>query len=158
MIPKFNGTNGPVAFFAGSFNPFTTGHASLVERGLGLFGRIIIGVGINEQKASSSDTDSRVADIAALYSDEPRVSVTGFSCLTTEAAIKHGATHLLRGVRSTVDFEYERNMADINRRISGLETVLLYALPELACVSSSAVRELRHFGADITEFLPGKHT
>lgn len=151
MIPKSKET---VGFFAGSFNPFTIGHASLVERGLGLFNRIIIGVGINESKGMQDEVNIRVKHIAELYKQEPRVSVVSYSSLTTDAASQNGATHLLRGIRSVADFEYEKNIADLNRKISGFETVLLFTTPEMACVSSSAVRELEHFGMDVSEFLP----
>lgn len=144
------------AFFAGSFNPFTIGHADIVGRGLGLFDRVVIGVGINPAKQTAEDVAERVGEIARLYDDEPRVSVVSYSCLTTDAALEAGATVLLRSVRDVTDFEYERNLADVNRRISGLDTVFLTALPELACVSSSLVRELRRFGRSGEEFLPHK--
>ncbi len=142
------------AFFAGSFNPFTVGHANIVERGLALFDRVVIGVGINPAKTSPADVSARVGEIAALYADEPRVEVVSYSTLTTDAALAAGASVLLRSVRDVTDFEYERNLADVNRRLSGLDTVFLTALPELACVSSSLVRELRHFGRSGAEFLP----
>ena len=77
-----------------------------------------------------------------------------FDCLTVDAARREGAQFLLRGVRSVADFEYERQLADINRNISGIESVLIYALPELASVSSSMVRELAAYGVDVSEYLP----
>lgn len=148
------------AFFAGSFRPFTAGHASIVDRGLRIFDRIVIGIGVNADKpGSQADADARCAGISAIYRSDPRVSVIVYSGLTADAAAAAGACALLRGVRSVHDFEYERDMADINRRLSGIETVLLYSLPEMACLSSSVVRELRSYGRDVTEFLPEKtHT
>lgn len=142
------------AFFAGSFNPFTIGHADIVERGLKLFDKIIIGVGINPEKQSRSEADDRVESIQRLYKDESRVEVIRYETLTAEAALRSGAIVLLRSVRDLTDYEYERNLADINRRISGLETVILTARPELACISSSMVRELHRFGHPIDEYLP----
>ena len=143
------------AFFPGSFRPFTIGHDSLVRRGLNIFDRIIIGIGINSQKTSDADEASSIADsIRRIYHAEPRVEVIIYDGLTADAAAKAGASALLRGVRSLADFEYERNLADINRQLSGIETVLLYSLPELAAVSSSVVRELSSYGRDISSFLP----
>lgn len=143
------------AFFAGSFNPFTRGHASIVERALPLFERIIIGVGVNALKPCAALEGRARADvIRALYADEPRVEVTVYDTLTVEAARRAGATVLLRGVRSVADFEYERAMSALNRRIDGMETLLLFAEPELECVSSSVVRELQSYGRDVSDFLP----
>lgn len=140
-------------FFAGSFNPFTIGHASIVERALALFDRVVVGIGYNEQKPAGG-IEARLEAIRAVYADEPRVEVMAYSGLTIDAAKKAGCVALLRGVRTAADFEYERTLADANRHLSGLETVLLYSLPELAWVSSSAVRELAHNGVDITPYLP----
>lgn len=143
-----------IAFFAGSFDPFTVGHQSVVERGLRLFDRIVIGVGINAEKTAAEDVDARVADILDVFGDDPRIEVEPYGDLTWEAARRLGCTHLLRGVRSVADFEYERNMADANRNLSGLETVILFTLPEHSFISSSLVRDLQSHGADTTEFLP----
>lgn len=140
--------------FPGSFNPFTVGHQSLVARVLPLFDRVVIAVGVNARKDSGDATAQRVEAIRALYASEPKVSVIAYSGLTVDACESEGARWMLRGVRSTVDFEYERNLADINRRISGIETLLLFTLPEYASVSSSMVRELRSYGRDVSEFLP----
>lgn len=143
-----------IAFFAGSFDPFTVGHQSIVERALTLFDRIVIGIGINSQKIDSEDTQCRVDDIRSIYGNDPRVEVEAYSDLTWQAARRCGCTHLLRGVRSVADFEYERNLADANRSLSGMETVILYTLPELSFISSSLVRDLRSHNEDISEFLP----
>lgn len=140
--------------FPGSFNPFTVGHQSLVARVLPLFDRVVIAVGVNARKDSGDETAQRVEAIRALYASEPKVSVIAYSGLTVDVCEAESARWMLRGVRSTVDFEYEHNLADINRRISGIETLLLFTLPEYAAVSSSMVRELRSYGRDVSEFLP----
>lgn len=141
--------------YCGSFNPFTTGHDSIVRRALTLFDEVVIGVGVNITKAGAAgEADERVAVIRRIYADEPRVRVESFACLAVEFAAKHGAKWLIRGVRSAADFEAERTMADANRAISGIDTLLLPALPELGFVSSSMVRELKRFGQDISDFLP----
>jgi pantetheine-phosphate adenylyltransferase len=143
------------ALFAGSFNPFTIGHASIVERGLQLFDRIVIGIGVNANKPDSqADGEKRAAHLRAVYANEPRVEVITYSTLTVDAAQSVGAKFLLRGVRSARDFEYERDLADVNRRLSGIETVLLYALPDLAVISSSLVRELQSYGKDVANLMP----
>lgn len=143
------------AFYAGTFNPFTIGHKSIVDRALTIFDEVIVGVGYNVNKrGAEEDATSRVANIAEIYSSEPRVKAVCYNTLTTIAAKDIGANVLLRGIRDCADFEYEKNMAEVNRKISGLETVIMLALPEYSCVSSSMVRELQSFGTDISEFLP----
>lgn len=144
------------AIFPGTFNPYTRGHQSIVERGLKLFDRIVIAVGYNEHKAEASagaSAQAIVDEISALYADDDRVEVSLYKGLTVDLAREVGACCILRGVRSTIDFEYEKTLADVNRRLSGIETVLLYTLPELACVSGTMVRELAHNGVDVTEYL-----
>lgn len=143
-----------IAFFAGSFDPFTVGHASVVERALTMFDSVVIGVGVNIRKSGENNASRRVADIARLYEARPEVTVVEYEGLTADAALACGACCLLRGVRSVKDFEYERDLADINRQLSGLETVLIYSLPHHSAISSSAVRELQAFGKDVSEFLP----
>lgn len=142
------------AVFAGSFDPFTVGHHSIVCRALPLFGRIVIGVGVNEQKKYMLSADERVRRIARLYADEPKIEVKAYSDLTVDFALREKARFIIKGVRSVKDFEYERDQADINRMTGGIETVLLYAEPHLASISSSVVRELAHFGSDVSRFLP----
>ncbi|MCM1137945.1 MAG: pantetheine-phosphate adenylyltransferase [Duncaniella sp.] len=142
------------ALFAGSFDPFTIGHNSIVERALPLFDRIVIAVGINAGKASAIPVEEKIARIKTLYDENPKIKVISYQGLTIDVCRQEGARWLLRGVRSVVDFEYERNLADINRKISGIDTVILFTIPEYACVSSSVVRELEHYGYDTTPFLP----
>lgn len=142
-------------FFAGSFNPFTKGHKSIADRALRLCDGLVIGVGYNICKEGSrTASEKRAGAIKRFYADDERVEVVAYQGLTCDAARLHGCDALLRGVRSVADFEYERNMADVNRRISGIETVLMFASPEDACISSSVVRELEAFGADVSQFLP----
>lgn len=142
------------ALYAGSFNPFTTGHLSILRRGLELFDRVVVVIGINESKSgsrqSAEDLAGRLRE-KLQYGD--RVEVMAWNGLTVDAAEKVGARWLLRGVRSVADYEYERNLADINRAISGIDTVILFAEPELSMVSSSMVRELRRYGRDVADFV-----
>ena len=140
--------------FVGSFDPFTIGHASIVRRALPLFDHIIIGVGVNERKKYMLDAEERVGRIKRLYAEEPKIEVKAYSDLTIDFARREQATYIIKGVRSVKDFEYEREQADVNRLLSGVETIFLYAEPQLSSISSTMVRELQHFGRDISEFLP----
>lgn len=141
------------ALFPGSFRPFTRGHADIVERALALFDEVVIAVGVNVEKPAAV-LDALVEPVRRLYDGNPRVRVEAFTGLTATFAEQCGACCIVRGVRSFKDFEYERDMADVNRQLSGVETVILFSKPELSAVSSSIVRELAAYGADITPYLP----
>lgn len=142
------------ALFAGTFDPYTIGHYSIVTRAMAMFDKIIIAVGRNSTKSSQTDAEKRAENIACIYADEPRIEVTTYEGLTADFAKEQGACCLLRGVRSVRDFEYERDLADLNREISGIETVILLSEPQYAAISSSAVRELMSYGKDVSKFLP----
>ncbi len=140
--------------FVGSFDPFTIGHDSIVRRALPLFDRIIIGVGVNERKKYMYSANERTQAISALYKDEPKIEVKEYDDLTADFARRENAQFIIKGVRSIKDFEYEREQADINKQLCGVETILLYAEQQYESVSSSLVRELIHFGKDVRMFLP----
>jgi pantetheine-phosphate adenylyltransferase len=140
--------------FVGSFDPFTIGHASVVRRVLPLFDEVVIGVGHNISKNSIQTPEERVSDIRRLYADEKKIRVVEYDGLTVDLARQVGAAFLIKGVRSVKDFEYERDQADINRMLTGIETILIMSEPHLAAVSSSLVRELKALGKDITPFVP----
>ncbi len=141
--------------FVGTFDPFTIGHASIVNRVLPLFDKLVIGVvGDNVNKPGMSPAEKRVAAIRQVYNQEPHVDVQVFEGLAMDFAKSLGAQFIVKGVRSVSDFEYEQWQADFNRRLGGIETILLYSEPELASLSSSAVRELAHFGVDVSPYLP----
>lgn len=143
------------AIFAGTFNPFTVGHASIVERGRKLFDRIVIAAGVNVDKPDSQ-SDNNVAAIKELYKDDPSIEVVVWNGLMADLAKQAGARFFLRGVRNTTDFEYEKNMAEINRQLSGIETVILFTRPEHSAISSSTVRELKSYGVNVDNMLPKK--
>ncbi len=143
--------------FVGSFNPFTVGHDSIVTRALPLFDRLVIGVvGDQVHKPDMPSAEVRIKAISELYEGEPRIEVKPYYGLAVDFAKQEGAHYIIKGVRSVKDFEYEREQADINRMLSGIETILLYSEPQYSSVSSSMVRELEHFGVDTTIFLPHK--
>ena len=145
-----------IALFPGSFDPFTKGHQNIVERALPLFDRLVIGIGRNTTKQTLYTPEERQQQIAALFANEPRIEVRIYDVLTVDFAKSVGAQYVLRGVRTMADFEYERTIADVNKRLAGLETVLLFAGADTASISSSLVRELKAFGKDVTDFLPKK--
>ena len=151
--------------FVGSFDPFTIGHDSIVRRALPLFDRLVIGVVgdnvivsvlNNKAKTPLFSVEERVKMLEEVTKDIPNVEVKSFAGLTVDFAKSEDATFIVKGVRSVKDFEYERAQADINRKMSGIETILFYAEPHLESVSSSLVRELAHFGKDVRMFLPEK--
>ena len=141
--------------FVGSFNPFTIGHDSIVTRALPLFDRLVIGVvGDQVHKPDMPSAEERMKAISDLYADEPRIEVKSYFGLAVDFARQEGANYIVKGVRSVKDFEYEREQADVNRQIAGVETLLLYSEPQYSSISSTMVRELRHFGVDVSAFLP----
>lgn len=142
------------AIFPGSFDPFTIGHYSVVKRGLELFDHITIGVGSNCSKKSFFTLEKRLDIIRQAFHDEPRVSVKAYDSLTIDFAKEEEADFILRGVRSANDFEYEKSIADINKRLSSIETVLLFTELQYSAVSSTIVRDLLNYGKDVAAFLP----
>lgn len=144
------------AFYAGSFDPFTIGHFSIANRALEMFDHLIIAVGYNESKRSERSLEERIQHIKMLYGENPKVTIFPYEGLTAEVAREHGATVLVRGVRNTLDFEKEKELADINLEVFGMPTVMIPAAPSLTYVSSSMVRELKHFGHDAEMYIPKK--
>ena len=142
------------AIFPGSFDPFTLGHHSIVMRTLAFMDEVIIGIGFNESKKGLLTLEKKIEGIRKVYADEPRVKVLAYSGLTVDFAREHEAEVIVRGIRSVKDFEYEEGIADINRKLSGIETVFLFTEPEYSAISSSVVRELLHYGKDVSMFLP----
>ena len=145
-----------IALFPGSFDPFTIGHADIIERALPLFDEIVIAVGTNIHKQGADAMSQRVRQIEELYRSEPRIRIVTYTDLSGDLAKREGAQYILRGVRSIKDFEYERDIATTNRMLADIETVLIFSDPRYAHVSSSLIRELRSFGHDVSELLPAK--
>lgn len=143
-----------IAILPGSFDPFTIGHESLVSRGLELVDEIVIAIGVNNTKQTYFTAEQRLAMISELYKNNQAVRVESYSSLTVDFAKEVGAKFVLRGVRTVSDFEYERTIADMNRAISGVDTIVLFTEPSLSHVSSSLVRELLKYNHDITHFIP----
>lgn len=144
-----------IALFAGSFDPFTRGHEAVVEAALQLFDEVVIGVGENISKKGLLSIEARCRLIEDCYKENPRVKVAKYSSLTGDFAREVGATVLVRGVRNTVDFEFERSIEATNRQLfPELTTVLLPTPAECLHISSSLVRELLAFGREVGDYMP----
>lgn len=142
------------AIFPGTFDPFTIGHYSIVERGLELFDEIVIGIGSNQSKKALFSIEKRIHIIQQAFENEPRVKIEAYNSLTVDFAQKVDAKFILRGLRSVGDFEYERTIGDSNHLLTGIETVILFTYATYAHISSTVARDLITYGKDITAFLP----
>ncbi|MBS2210640.1 pantetheine-phosphate adenylyltransferase [Carboxylicivirga mesophila] len=143
-----------IAIFPGSFDPFTVGHEDVVRRGLSLFDKVIIAVGYNSNKKDFFPLEDRMKWIRDVFVDDERVSVEKYEGLTVDFAKEVGCTHILRGIRTAADFEYERAIAQVNKAMSGFDSVFLLTTPEHTPVNSSIVRDIVKHGGDAGQFLP----
>jgi len=144
------------AVFPGSFDPFTVGHENIVLQGLALFDHIIIAVGYNTEKKSCFSAEQRVAFIKAQFAHETRVSVEKYDNMTVDFVKEKKAQTILRGLRTAADFEYERAIAQINRKMSGIDSVFLLTKPEHTPVNSSIVRDILKHHGDASLFVPSE--
>jgi pantetheine-phosphate adenylyltransferase len=141
------------AFFPGSFDPFTKGHESLVLKALTLFDEVIIGLGVNSQKASYFETSKRILHMQSLFTDTKCVKVVSFEGLTVEFCKKNNINFIVRGLRDVKDFEYEKSIAGMNLEISGIETVFFMCEPKLSAINATIVREIHKNGGIIETFV-----
>ena len=139
--------------FPGSFDPFTIGHADLVERALKLGAEVVIAIGINGEKSPLLSANVRKEAIRSFYKDNPKVSVVVYEGLTVDAVRQHGCDAILRGIRSVTDYDKERGLAYANRTIEGVETVILVSEESMQHVSSSLVREMHSFGRSVDNLI-----
>ncbi len=145
-----------VAIFPGSFDPFTIGHENIVYRAVDLFDEIVIGVGYNSSKKDFYPVDTRVEWIKYLFNHEPKVKVAKYEGLTVDFAKECDAQYILRGIRTAADFEYERAIAQVNKAMTGIESVFLLTTPEHTPVNSSIVRDIIKHKGDPSKFIPEK--
>ena len=145
-----------VAIFPGSFDPFTVGHEDIVLRGLDLFDKIIIAVGYNSNKKEFFPVANRVEWIKEIFWDIPKITVRKYEGLTVDFAVEVKANYILRGLRTAADFEYERAIAQVNKKMTGIDSVFLLTQPEHTPVNSSIVRDILKHGGDASLFLPDK--
>lgn len=143
------------AVFPGSFDPFTVGHESIVRRALSMFDKIYISIGYNSEKKGFFPLDVRLNWIRKVFSDEPKICVESFSGLTVDYCRKIGALYILRGLRTSADFEFERAIAQLNKSMyPEIESVFLLTIPEHTPVNSTIVREVIRHGGDASKFVP----
>jgi pantetheine-phosphate adenylyltransferase len=144
-----------VAAYSGTFDPVTLGHSDIIHRAARMFPKLIVAVGLNPSKNPRFTLDERCELIRQVVRDLDNVEVVGFSGLVVDFAREHSVTVLVRGVRTVVDVDYERQMAVMNRDLySQLDTVMLTPSPEYAHLSSSLVRELAGLGAPVEKLVP----
>jgi pantetheine-phosphate adenylyltransferase len=148
-----------IAIFPGSFDPITLGHVDVVKRALPLFDEIVIAIGINTQKKYLFPLEQRMDWIRKVFADEPKVKVESYDGLTVNYCQKRGAKYILRGIRSSADFEYEKTIAQLNHMmVPDIDTFLILSSPELSAISSTIVREIIIGKGDTSKFLPKEVT
>jgi pantetheine-phosphate adenylyltransferase len=144
-----------IAVFPGSFDPFTVGHENIVLRALDLFDHIIVAIGIHSTKQPLLKIEARVEMVRQVFRNTERVSADSFQGLTVDYCRKVNATHMLRGIRTSADFEYERAIAQINKlMLPGVESVFLLTTPEHTPINSTIIRDIIRNGGDASQFLP----
>lgn len=142
-----------IAVFPGSFDPFTKGHEDVVNRFAPLFDEIIIAIGVNQQKKSFFTLESRKSQIESLFAGQSNITVETFNRLTVEFCKEKGAQYLIRGIRNAADSDYEQAIAQMNAKLSDIETVFVMCDSNLAPISSSIVREIKKNEGDISKFV-----
>jgi len=143
-----------IAIYPGSFDPITVGHEAIVLRSYELFNKIFVAIGCNSEKNCFFSIDERLKWIKKTFADLKNIEVVTYQGLTVDFCKSINAKFILRGIRTGADFEYEKNIAQINKKIAGIETVMFFSEPEYTHISSSIIREIYRYGGDISEFVP----
>ena len=144
------------ALFAGSFHPPTVGHADVIRRAAAMFDALVVAVMVNSEKKYLLSAEERVEMLKRICAPYSNVTVVSSDALTVDVAREMGASVLVRGVRGGVDVEYETQIADVNRRLTGIDTVFLPSLPENRCVSSTVVNDIARHGGAFESMIPGE--
>jgi pantetheine-phosphate adenylyltransferase len=144
-----------IAIFPGSFAPFTVGHQSIVDRALPLFDKIIISIGINSEKNQYFSIEERMDWIEAVYGNNPKIEVKFYEGLTVDFCKKENANYILRGLRNSHDFKFEKGIAQMNKDLNKeVETIFIITPPEISHISSSIIRDIIKNGGDVSKFIP----
>lgn len=146
-----------IAVFPGSFDPFTKGHEAVVRKALNLFDEVIIGIGVNSTKNYQFTLEKRTQHITSLFSASDNIRVVNYQKLTVDLCKAEGAQFIVRGLRDSKDFEYEKPIAHMNESLAGIETVFLLTNQEYSAISSSIIREIYKNDGDITQFVTNTH-
>jgi pantetheine-phosphate adenylyltransferase len=148
-----------IALFPGSFDPITRGHESIILRAIPLFDKIIVAIGVNAEKAGFFPIEKRIEWLKAVFRDYPTVEIDIYSGLTVEFCKKKKAGYILRGLRTSADFEFERSIGQINKQMfPDIETVFLLTTPEYTALTSSIVRDIIRHKGDPSPFVPEQVT
>jgi pantetheine-phosphate adenylyltransferase len=152
-MPQAN--NKKIAVFPGSFDPITKGHESIIRRALPLFDELVVAIGVNSTKTTYFTLEKRVAWIKKVFKDEPKIKVADYSSLTIDFCRKIKAKYIVRGLRISADFEFERGIAQMNRAMEpGIETIFIITTPELSAINSTIIRDILKNGGDASQFVP----
>ena len=144
-----------IAIFPGSFSPFTVGHQSVVDRALPLFDKIIISIGINSEKNQYFSIEERLQWIKDVYGNNPKIEIKFFEGLTVDFCKKENANYILRGLRDSHDFKFEKGIAQMNKDLNNeIETIFIITPPEISHISSSIIRDIIKNGGDVSKFIP----
>ena len=144
-----------IAVFPGSFSPFTIGHQSIIDRSLALFDKIIIAIGINSEKNQYFSIEERMQWLKEIYEKHPKIEIKFYEGLTVDFCKKENAHFILRGLRDSHDFKFEKNIAQMNYELNNeIETIFLITPPEISHISSTTIRDIIKNGGDVSKFLP----
>ncbi len=144
-----------IAVFPGTFDPITIGHVDLIQRILPMFDKVIIAIGVNSKKHTLFPLEKRIGWIQKVFDGEKKIETGHYEGLTVKYCIEKNASYVIRGLRSASDFEYERDIAQLNRSISDkVDTMFVISAPELTHISSTIVREIIHYQGDLEKYIP----
>lgn len=146
-----------ICLFPGTFDPITKGHVDVIQRSVGLFDKLVIGIGTNSSKQPMFSVEQRCDWIREIFKNEPRIEVSGYEGLTIDYCKKVNANYILRGIRYIADFEYEKAIADMNRMLApDIETIFLTCSPEYSTISSTLVRDVIRNKGNVSLFVPSE--
>ena len=144
-----------IAIFPGSFSPFTLGHKSVADSAIPLFDKVIIAVGINSEKNQYFSIEERMQWIESVYDNNQKIEIKRYEGLTVDFCKKENANYIIRGLRDSYDFKFEKNIAQMNKKLNpDIETIFIITPPELSHISSTILRDIIKNGGDISEFIP----
>ncbi|MBI1837389.1 MAG: pantetheine-phosphate adenylyltransferase [Flavobacteriia bacterium] len=146
-----------IGLFPGSFDPFTKGHEAMVKKAITLFDEIIIGIGVNQQKSYMFDLEKRIKHIQSLFLDFPQIKVKTYQKLTVDFCKDCGANFIIRGLRDSKDFQFEKSIAHMNIEISGIETVFFLTEQKYSAINSTIIREIYKNNGPIDAFVTNPH-
>ncbi len=144
-----------IALFPGSFDPITNAHMDILQRSLPLFDKVYIGVGLNSTKQSFFSPETRLAMLQQIFQNNPKIEVVSYEGLTVEFCKKINAQYMIRGIRSTADFEYEKAISQMNHAMHPeIESIFILSKPGYSAISSTIVRDIIRNGGDVSKFVP----